>query len=94
MIWATAKSTEVSSRHRPRPEAGRDVRAGRPGRGRRDDRRGRDDGLLDDGRAAGAGPVVGGRGRVAASRRAAAREVRLEILDVLEPDRHAQQARA
>ena len=83
MIWRTAKSTDVNSRHIPYPirasgRSGRTVGRGRPRR------------------PAVLAMAVAPRRRRAPGRTAAAAdegrvEVVLQVLEVLEPDRHAQQ---
>ena len=85
MIWATAKSTDVSSRQMPRPSwasgfVGRARGARRPDGGRCRHGKGLD---ADRGAARGAAGDLERGG-----------EVGLQVLDVLEPDRHAQQTRA
>ena len=88
MIWATAKSTDVNSRQRPWPSRASGFVGARPGpRGRR--RGVAMTGLLRRRRRA----AVDARRGDAASRRERSREIVLQVLEVLEADRHAQQAR-
>ena len=87
MIWATAKSTDVNRCHRPYPEAGEGC-SGRtvgcwPPRRRPGSRWLR---LLDGAERRDGPPVE------RPSRPERVREVGLEVLEVLEPDRDAQQA--
>ena len=89
MIWNTAKSTDVNRCHRPYPRRARDVPAGRSASGRRDDGRARDGSGPLDGAERRDGPPVERPGRPER-----VREVRLQVLEVLEPDRDPQEARA
>ena len=82
MIWTTAKSTDVNSRHRPHPSSGERVRGGARSRARGPRPASRWTGPPRRRRPAAGAPANGLEGR---------REVVLEVLEVLEPDRHAEQ---